>query len=214
MSSGIEKCNRVTELLVLVLMSSAHTTTLSNPCFLDYSSQTCLGHIAKLRAITNASAAQLRTHALQLFEHERSSPSAVYDAQTVAVACLASAGTLKPGPDSDCAACGPACTQESRQEVCYLYCDLYAINKATIAVIKLELMPGFGTTLNNLNKTLKIEALHTKTTESMRAIYLFIIHVNLAVIGASILIVVFTTLLILLWIKKRRNLCTDKGMRM
>ena len=130
MSSGIELCNRVAALLVLILISSALTTALSNPCFSDYSSQTCLGHIAKLRAITNASAAQLRDRALMLYEHVHSSPSAVYDVhvQTVAVACLASAGTLKPGPDGDCAACGLACTQESRQEVCDLYCDLTAIN--------------------------------------------------------------------------------------
>ena len=174
----------------------------------------CLGHIAKLRAINNASATQLRTRAIQLYEHEQSSPSAVYDVQTVAVACLASAGTLKPGPDSDCAACGPACTQESRQEVCDLYCDIPAINKATIAVLKLELMPGFGTTLNNLNKTCKIKALQTKATASIQAFYLSFILLNLAVIGASSLIVVFTTLLILFCIKKRRNLCTKKGMRM
>ena len=155
-----------------------------------------------------------------------STPSAVYDVQTVAVACLASAGTLKPGPDSDCAACGPACTQESRQEVCDLYCNLPAINKTTIAVIiiKLALMPGLGIMLKNLKNTFKIEALHTKTTESMQAICLLLILVLILVllllvimvgfIGVSILIFVVSTLLIMLWIKKNRKWIIEKGMRM
>ena len=69
MPSGSELRHRVVELLVLVLMSSALTTALSNPCFSDYSSQTCLDHIVKQRAITNASAAQLSTRALKLYEH-------------------------------------------------------------------------------------------------------------------------------------------------
>ena len=139
MSSGIELRHRVVELLVLVLMSSALTTALSNPCFSDYSSLTCLGHIAKQRAITYASAAQLRNRALQLYENEQSSPSAVYDALTLAVACLAYPGTWKPGPDSDCTMCLPSHIHQSPQEVCDLYCVPSAITKTTVTDIEASL---------------------------------------------------------------------------
>ena len=108
-------------LLLIFITFSCHYS-MCNPCFFDPTSNFCLDYIALRRQTTRENAAHLRAQVLALYEHEESSPSAVFDVQTVAVACLASPGTLRPGPDSDCAACGPACTQESRLEVCKLYC--------------------------------------------------------------------------------------------
>lgn len=105
-----------------LVVISVREYTCSNPCFSNRTSEVCLDHIALQRSTTKTSAAKLRDLALSLYENEENSPSAVFDVLTVAVACLASGGTLKPGPDSDCAACGPSCTQESRREVCELYC--------------------------------------------------------------------------------------------
>ena len=188
MSSGIELRHRVVEQLVLVLISSALTTVLSNPCLSDYSSQTCLGHIAKQRAINNASAAQLRTRALQLYEHEQSSPSAVYDALTVAVACLAYPGTWKPGPNNDCTMCLPSYIHESPQEVCDLYCDPSAITKTTMADIK---------------------ASHADITEN----YKYILTNKLAVfIGAAIFILVILLLIGLLITCILNRICKTEGM--
>ena len=98
--------------------------SLCNPCFSNRASDSCLDYIALRRQTTRENAAQLIAQALVLYEHEKSSPLAVYDVKTVAVACLASPATLRPGPDSDCEPCGPACSQESRIEVCNLYCGI------------------------------------------------------------------------------------------
>ena len=112
-------------MLVFILMcflQIALSTSIINPCFQIHSSEQCITFIAEKRHITNSEALILRRQALALYLNEESSPFAIYDRDTVAVACLASDGILRPGPDSDCAACGDACTQESRPEVCSLYC--------------------------------------------------------------------------------------------
>lgn len=93
-----------------------------NPCFSEPSSTNCLEHIALERGVSLDAARALLERARRLYASEESSPDALYDRPTVAIACLASAGTLRPGHDSDCSACGPACEAESRPEVCDLYC--------------------------------------------------------------------------------------------
>ena len=145
--------------LVFVLLKIAY----SNPCFFDYASNSCLSYIADRRVITQNQAAELRKRALMLYKDEVSPPSAVYDIATVAVACLASAGLLRPGLDSDCAACGPACTQESRLEICELYCVYNSITSTPITTIWPDLgfnsncCEGDKTTLKILQKYLKYE---------------------------------------------------------
>ena len=108
--------------LTLILMTFSCHHSLCNPCFSNRASDSCLDYIALRRQTTRENAAQLIAQALVLYEHEKNSPLAVYDVQTLAVACLASPATFRPGPDSDCEACGPACSQESPIEVCNLYC--------------------------------------------------------------------------------------------
>lgn len=101
-----------------------HTTYSSrvNFCFADPFSNQCLMLIAHLRGISLDTARSLIERAQNLYASEETSPTAVYDRTTLAIACLAGAGRVRPGPDSDCAACGPACVAESRHEVCELYC--------------------------------------------------------------------------------------------
>ena len=106
----------------LCLLQAALSQSPINLCFHDHASELCTAFIADKRHITVSEAKALRRRALALYLNEESSPFAVYDRSTVAVACLASNGILRPGPDSDCAACSNACTQESRPEVCQLYC--------------------------------------------------------------------------------------------
>lgn len=95
-----------------------------NSCFINPHSKKCLNYIACKRNISIAAAITLKQKAEKLYTVVQDpQPFAVYDGQTVWVACLASPGLLRPGPDSDCAACGNACTQESRAEICSLYCS-------------------------------------------------------------------------------------------
>lgn len=95
-----------------------------NPCFNHPHSDECISLIARERVVSEATARTLIGRALSLYQNEdNASLQATYKPSSVAVACLASPGTLRPGPDSDCAACGPACTAESRPEVCELYCS-------------------------------------------------------------------------------------------
>ena len=93
-----------------------------NPCFLHPASAQCLAFIAGKRGLRSASARLLIERALRLYANEETPEFAIYERSAVAVACLASRGSLKPGPDDDCAACGSACENESRKEVCELYC--------------------------------------------------------------------------------------------
>ena len=93
-----------------------------SPCFAEPDSDPCLMFIALHRGISPEAVCALAERARTLYASEDTLPAALYDRAAVAVACLASAGTLRPGPDSDCAACGPACDAESRAEVCALYC--------------------------------------------------------------------------------------------
>ena len=103
--------------------------SITNKCFIDRTSEDCLQFIALQRNITRVEALKLRARALNIYSHEETQHSAIYDQLTVAVSCLASPISLRPGPDSDCAACGQACTQESRPEVCELYCEPPPISK-------------------------------------------------------------------------------------
>ena len=93
-----------------------------HPCFADPDSDACYAFIAHRRGVSLETARALADRARALYASEETPPAALYDRAVVAVACLASAGTLRPGPVSDCAACGPACGAESRAEVCTLYC--------------------------------------------------------------------------------------------
>ena len=110
--------------------------SITNKCFTDRTSEVCLQFIALQRNITRVEALKLRARALYIYSHEETQPSAIYDQLTVAVACLASPTPLRPGPDSDCAACGQACTQESRPEVCELYCEPPPISKQEMLEIE------------------------------------------------------------------------------
>ena len=100
-----------------------HETQL-NPCFLEPDTASCIKHIACKRHVSENSALTLKQNAEKLYAaSQEPQPFSVYDGRAVWIACLASKGRLRPGPDSDCAACGSACTQESRLEVCELFCS-------------------------------------------------------------------------------------------
>ena len=93
-----------------------------NPCLTARKSEACLSRIVKERLVSREQAISLRLRAEQLFGSEESHEGAIYGRLDVAVACLASKGTLLPGPDDDCASCGPACEAEALPQVCALYC--------------------------------------------------------------------------------------------
>ena len=88
-----------------------------NPCFLHPTSEQCVAFIAGKRGLPSASARSLIERALRLYANEDTPEFAIYERSAVAVACLASRGSLKPGPDDDCSACGSACENESRKDV-------------------------------------------------------------------------------------------------
>ena len=92
-----------------------------NPCFLHPTSEQCVAFIAGKRGLPSASARSLIERALRLYANEDTPEFAIYERSAVAVACLASRGSLKPGPDDDCSACGSACENESRKDVWELY---------------------------------------------------------------------------------------------
>ena len=96
----------------------------NNPCFLQPASAQCVAFIAGKRGVSSASARSLIERALLLYANEETPELAIYERSAVAVACLASRGSLKPGPDDDCAACGIACENENRKEVCELFCTV------------------------------------------------------------------------------------------
>ena len=100
-----------------------HETHL-NPCFLEPDAASCIKYIACKRHMSENAALTLKQNAEKLYAaSQEPQPFSVYDGRAVWIACLASKGRLRPGPDSDCAACGSACTQESRLEVCKLFCS-------------------------------------------------------------------------------------------
>ena len=95
-----------------------------NSCFLDPDSAKCLSYIACKRRISLAATMTLKRESEELYAAtQEPQPFSTFDGRTLWIACLASTGLLRPGPDSDCAACGNACTQESKAEVCLLYCS-------------------------------------------------------------------------------------------
>ena len=101
-----------------LLLAAALSISAINPCFEDRSSEQCITFIAEKRHITTSEAKILIRRALALYVNEESSQFSLYDRDTVAVACLASDGILRPGLDDDCEACEGACTPE----VYNLYC--------------------------------------------------------------------------------------------
>ena len=113
-------------ILLLDAVPLEHTTRTilckANPCYLQPQSDICVAFIAHKRCITLDRARSLVSRALKLYDSEKTQPFALFERNAVVVACLASRGTLRPGPDDDCAACGAACLAESRPEVCELYC--------------------------------------------------------------------------------------------
>ena len=175
----------------------------SNPCFVDYASNSCLSHIAKRRVITLNQAAELRKRALFLYKNEVSPPSAVNDVPTVAVACLASTGLLRPGHDSDCAACGPACTQESRLEICELYCVYPSITSTPITTIWPKL--GFNDNCCKEDKTtVRILQKYLKYDNIKEYLYILLsILIGIAIIATAIIFVIVILLIIIRKIKKR-----------
>lgn len=95
-----------------------------NSCFLEADSTKCLQYITCKRGISLTAATTLKQDAEKLYAATQDPQAfSVYEGRAVWIACLASPGLLRPGPDSDCAACGNACTQESSAEVCLLYCS-------------------------------------------------------------------------------------------
>ena len=125
--------------------------SITNKCFIDRTSEDCLQFIALQRNITRVEALKLRARALYIYSHEETQHSAIYDQFTVAVACLAGPISFRPGPDSDCAACGQACTQESRPEVCELYCEPPPTSKQE--KLKIERMEEIYNKINNESQT-------------------------------------------------------------
>ena len=106
------------------MLSSEHSTREPNPSFSSPSSDACSKYISSKRGVPLEVVPTLIAKARALYAAEDAliSPQVTDMPSAVAVACLASLGTLRPGPDSDCAACGPACTHESRPKICELYC--------------------------------------------------------------------------------------------
>ena len=106
------------------LLSADHSTREPNPCLSSPSSEACYKYISNKREVPLEMVRTFTAKARALYEADDAlvSQQVTYMPSAVAVACLASPGTLRPGPDSDCAACGPACTHESRPEICQLYC--------------------------------------------------------------------------------------------
>ena len=197
----------------IIIVIASLDCAFSNPCFLDYASNSCLSHIAERRVITLNQAAELRERALFLYKNEMSPPSAVYDVPTVAVACLASAGLLRAGHDSDCAACGPACTQESRLEICELYCVYYSITSTPITTIWPKL--GFNakcceedkTTVMILNNYLKYD-----NDNIVEYLYIsLLILIVIAIIGTPIILVI-VILKIIKFIKRSKYLETTNSL--
>ena len=114
--------------------SSIEITTSGNPCFQQPSSAACVAYVADKRGVSLAKARSLIAHAARLYASETTPSAALYDRSAVAVACLASRGTLRPGPDENCAECGSTCYAESRPEVCELYCAIVERDTSTNAV--------------------------------------------------------------------------------
>ena len=114
--------------------SSREITTPGKPCFQQPSSAACVAYVADKRGVSLAQARSLIAHAASLCASEITPSDALYERSAVAVACLASRGTLRPGPDEDCVACGSACNVESRPEVCELYCTSVESDTSTDAV--------------------------------------------------------------------------------
>ena len=108
--------------------SNSKITDPGNPCFLQPLSCTCVAFVAEKRGVSPAQARTLIARAVSLFASE-TTPSAA-----LAVACLASRGTLRPGPYEDCVACRSSCNEESRPEVCELYCTNVEWDTSTNAV--------------------------------------------------------------------------------
>ena len=111
--------------------SSSEITISGNPCFQQPSSAACVAYVADKRGVSLAQARSLITHAARLYASETTPSAALYDRSAVAVACLASRGTLRPGPDENCAECGSTCYAESRPEVCELYCAIVERDTST-----------------------------------------------------------------------------------
>ena len=83
--------------------------TANNPCFMHPASAQCVAFIAGKRGVSSGTARSLIERALRLYANEETPEFAIYERSAVAVACLASRGSLKPSPDDNCAACGSAC---------------------------------------------------------------------------------------------------------
>lgn len=100
--------------------------TQGNPCFLQSSSAACVAYIADKRGVSYPQARSLIARAVRLYAiGPTTAPySAPYELSAVAVACLASPSTLRPGPDGDCVACADRCYEEVKSEVCELYCTI------------------------------------------------------------------------------------------
>ena len=123
-------------LIANCLPSHNKGVNIENPCFSDHASEACVVFISQKRGVWLSDARILMARARVIFKREKTSPTAQYDRTTVAVACLASLGTIRPGPDDKCAACGTSCISECQQRVCELYCTPQAIHTTTITITK------------------------------------------------------------------------------
>ena len=189
-------------LSLCLLLAAALSISTINPCFQDHSSEHCIAFIAEKRHITTSEALILRRRALALYVNEESSPFAVYDLDTLAVACLASDGILRPGPDSDCAACKDACTKESRTQVCNLYCT----SSRSLSQTTLRLSVRWTITTMKKERDRFTIASHTKEDplrqEKLETPIIKIIIISILIVGAG-LTVLFCTILI--WVKTKRS---------
>ena len=135
-----------------------------------------------------------------------SPPSAVYDVPTVAWTWT------EAGHDSDCAACGPACTQENRVEICELYCVYSSITSTPITTIwRVWPKLGFNAKCCEENKTtVKILKNYLKYDNDNIGKYLYIsllILIVIAIIGTAIILAI-VILKIIKFIKRSKYLET------
>ena len=183
-----------------LLLAAAQCISVINPCFQNHSSEHCITFIAKQRNITTSEAQILRRLALNLYPNEESSQDAIYDRNTVAVACLASDGTHLPGPDSDCEACGGACTPE--------VCNLYCTSSRSVTQTTQRLSERWTITTMKKEREQLTTASHTKEdplTQEKPETPIFII-ISISFIGGGLTVGLSCLIIgaILIWVKRSR----------
>lgn len=119
------------------IRTSAQPIKAGNPCFVDDGSDACISYIAHMRGYTTLIATALRHYVVDKVcnsEHDQC-PVEAPPMCTSVVACLASQGTVRPGPgrSSYCIMCDANCTQNCEAEYCEIYCFPAPITPPTTA---------------------------------------------------------------------------------